>query len=665
MKELKFKVLGRTLEHFGVQMYKRREIAIAELVANAWDAGATQVILEIPSESDYRQDSSTIVITDNGIGMGFDDVQHKYLVLGRNRRHSDGLEYKPLDNSMRSRPLMGRKGIGKLAGFGLAKRILIYSWNFVEGICFTLDLDMLKLNDNESRDVPIPWETAPRKTELSPSGTVVTLEVLKHKTPIDTGNLAISLSRRFSRIVRGEMTILLNDDLLPDPTPELDARFPNASGTQEYNEEQIAYGQKVKYWYGFAKRPIPNRELRGFTVLAHGRVAQAPPYFFEVEATASGQHSTKYVIGEIEADFIEDSISDEEDLVSTDRQEIDWESSKAELLKNWGERLARKALAECRDFRGGLTKKRVLADPEFAARVEKLDRHSQQQVERLLKLIGLQEDAEERERELADLLVRAYEFQHFHDHLAEIEQIEDDPNQLSVLLTTIGDWNVLESRAILEVIKGRLEIVDKFEKMLCNDAPETTSARSPDNMHDLIAGSPWILNPEWQVLAEEKRITTQLREWCAAEVPDFTGRYDFLALGDDARLVVIEIKRPDYAAEIAEIHRLTNYVDKLSLAHGNKDIFMVLICGRDPRIRQQELEAFQSRKDAEIRYWNEVFAKTVKIYGHYRALLEAQIDHPDFRKAIDEVVRIKNIRASGTVRRSSEDRAKGVPESDD
>ena len=27
---LHFKVLGRTLEHFGVQMYKRREVAIAD-----------------------------------------------------------------------------------------------------------------------------------------------------------------------------------------------------------------------------------------------------------------------------------------------------------------------------------------------------------------------------------------------------------------------------------------------------------------------------------------------------------------------------------------------------------------------------------------------------------------------------------------------------------
>ena len=41
-------VLGRTLEHLGVQMYKQRPAALAELVANAWDADAGRVWIEVP-----------------------------------------------------------------------------------------------------------------------------------------------------------------------------------------------------------------------------------------------------------------------------------------------------------------------------------------------------------------------------------------------------------------------------------------------------------------------------------------------------------------------------------------------------------------------------------------------------------------------------------------
>lgn len=111
------KVLGRLLEHLGVQMYKRRTIAIAELVANCWDAGAENVYIDVPESVSYEPEQSTITITDDGVGMSPDQVDGEYLVVGRNRRF-DGDDY------VNGRPVMGRKGIGKLAGFGIATQFL-------------------------------------------------------------------------------------------------------------------------------------------------------------------------------------------------------------------------------------------------------------------------------------------------------------------------------------------------------------------------------------------------------------------------------------------------------------------------------------------------------------------------------------------------------------
>src|SRR3712207_1122885 len=79
-------VLGRTLEHLGTQMYKRRDVAIAELVANSWDAGATEVAITLPEPSSYNPETSVLVVADNGIGMSEDEVEDNYLVIGRNRR---------------------------------------------------------------------------------------------------------------------------------------------------------------------------------------------------------------------------------------------------------------------------------------------------------------------------------------------------------------------------------------------------------------------------------------------------------------------------------------------------------------------------------------------------------------------------------------------------
>lgn len=72
--ELYFRVLGRTLEHFGVQIYKRRTVAIAELVANCWDAGAKSVDISVPVENLYDPETSVISISDDGRGMSFAEM---------------------------------------------------------------------------------------------------------------------------------------------------------------------------------------------------------------------------------------------------------------------------------------------------------------------------------------------------------------------------------------------------------------------------------------------------------------------------------------------------------------------------------------------------------------------------------------------------------------
>jgi HSP90 family molecular chaperone len=136
-------ILGRTLEHLGVQMYKRRDVAIAELVANSWDAGATVVNIVVPGKSAYNAASSRITISDNGSGMNDDEVQEQYLVVGRNRRSGGGniAAVSSATEGSDPRPVMGRKGIGKLAGFGIATEMTVSTRQSGESTTFMLDLD--------------------------------------------------------------------------------------------------------------------------------------------------------------------------------------------------------------------------------------------------------------------------------------------------------------------------------------------------------------------------------------------------------------------------------------------------------------------------------------------------------------------------------------------
>jgi Histidine kinase-, DNA gyrase B-, and HSP90-like ATPase len=649
--DLSITVLGRTLEHLGVQMYKRRDTAIAELVANCWDAGASNVNIYLPTAGDYDQRTSSITIQDDGSGMGPTQIQEEYLVVGRNRRQAGG-------TGAKGRVVMGRKGIGKLAGFGLASEMNVLTWRDKEATEFTLDIDDLKQEDGKAGSVGIKG----RVTELpdwakTPSGTRLVLRDLKHKSALDEGKLSEALARRFSRTIRGEMKIFVNGQEVGEPNLELDERFPQTG----YFVDKLADGSEVKFYYAFTKETIKSAELRGFTIYVRGKTAQAPPFFFHVEATASGQHATKYVTGAIEADFLDESSDDRLDLISTDRQEIDWESEVVKPLHEWGDALARRVLRECTERKGKRLHDWILQNQPIAVRVEKLDPASQKQVRRFLLILGEAEPEQERALDLADSLVRAFEYRHFHDVIAEMEVVAANPEELGKFLSRLHEWKVLESRAVLEVIKGRLEIIKKFHEMIVNDAPETKSKDVSDNLHDLIAGSPWLLNPEWQVLSEEKSLSRQLAEWGDEDIPeqDKRLRYDFLALTDDKQLVVLEIKRANHAVTLEDLQRLERYKERLTKAH-TQNISMVMICGGTVDVSDAYRRTWDEREDGEIRNWNEVYERVRLYYEHYRAILEGDVKHADFSQKQDEVAQTRQILETGSVHRDREARKAGL-----
>lgn len=644
----RIEVLGRTLEHLGAQMYKRRDAALAELVANCWDAGATAVDIHIPAGAAIPEDG-VISIRDNGIGMSPNQVQTDYLVLGRNRR-----EHAP---DPEGRPVMGRKGIGKLAGFGIARTMQVITRQDSCTTAFELDVDLLRKPAGESGPMDIAG-TIMRGGDEEPAGTTLILKRLKSRSELRVEDLVQSLARRFSRTVRGQMQITVNGEILPEPEIEFESREPDEDG--RFAEAELSDGTTVRYWFGFSTKVLPLSVLRGFSIQTHGKTAQAPPFFFNVEATASGQHGTRYMTGIVEIDAIDDGRDADSDVISTDRQEIDWDEPSMRPLAKWGESVTRRALREWAHRRGERLKERVLADPGLKARIAVLDGPSQKQLQRALNTLGQIDAAEDRSRDLADALVRAFEYRHFHDAIAAIEAADDQPEQLEQLLGYFREWKVLESRAILEIIKGRLGIVEKFGRMITEDARETASRLNPDNLHDLIGGYPWLLNPDWQVLSEETTLTKQLHEWGEEDIPDpdDRSRYDFLALSDEARTVVIEIKRSGHSVSLEDLQRLDRYVEKLRRAR--PDTSGVFIGGDGYSISDKQVENYRARDDFRLLTWSDIYQRTKAFYEHYRAVLEGVTSHRDFDRKAREVAQVRSVLETGVAHRGTAVRAEGI-----
>lgn len=85
------------------------DIAITELVANAWDAGASKVDILVPTEK-----NNTLVIEDNGHGMTDKQFKGRWMKLAYNRIKHQGIEVEfPVGVSGAVRQAYGRNGIGR------------------------------------------------------------------------------------------------------------------------------------------------------------------------------------------------------------------------------------------------------------------------------------------------------------------------------------------------------------------------------------------------------------------------------------------------------------------------------------------------------------------------------------------------------------------------
>src|SRR5690606_31041573 len=187
----------QTIEHLGVKMYSTLPPALAEMIANAYDACATTVDINL---YDNEAEEKRIVIEDDGVGMSFDEVNDFFLRIGRNRR-KEGYKQTNCD-----RIATGKKGLGKLALFGIGDRITIETTQNHQSVVFELDWnDILKANKKYNPPFSI------RESQKG-HGTTITLQALKRKTSYNISDLAASLSMLFNFLdEKFEVQISLND----------------------------------------------------------------------------------------------------------------------------------------------------------------------------------------------------------------------------------------------------------------------------------------------------------------------------------------------------------------------------------------------------------------------------------------------------------------------
>lgn len=166
-----------------------------------------------------------------------------------------------------------------------------------------------------------------------PKGTKITLTNLKRKTGFPITEYTESIAKLFNFQDQFVVYISLNNST--EIGIDSKSKFKNITPEFEWDIKKIVSKNDKKYTdkkeiqgtIVTTEKPL-KAHLRGVTLFANGRMVNSPEFFGPSESS----HFYSYATGWLNVDFIDNW---EEDVISTNRQSIDWENVKTTELRQY------------------------------------------------------------------------------------------------------------------------------------------------------------------------------------------------------------------------------------------------------------------------------------------------------------------------------------------
>ena len=317
----------RILNHLGIHLYSNVAAVLSEAVANAWDADARKVSIDLKQKG-------RIVIADDGCGMNLQEINGRFLNVGYDKRKTEG------DTSTGKRTFMGRKGIGKLSLFSIADMVEIHTVKGSERHSFQMSVKDIKKTVGTGKK----YRPKPIQVEAISKGTKIVLTKLKPKRTSRTPDaLRKRVARRFSIIgyKKGadSFAVVVNDKpVSPADREDLKSveflwefgttqQIPGADAPALKKRALVSpivdekEGWKVKGWIGAVPEPkqlasIDAGAMNNVIVLSRGRLIQENV----LDKINFSRLFANYLTGQIEAEFLD--ISSKDDIATSDRQRM-------------------------------------------------------------------------------------------------------------------------------------------------------------------------------------------------------------------------------------------------------------------------------------------------------------------------------------------------------
>ena len=660
-KKYQMSISLNVLEHLGINLYSNVPAVLSEVVANSWDADATNVDIEIGTER--------ITITDDGHGMELSDINDKFLRVGYKRR--DTKEDGAAVTANYGRKVMGRKGIGKLSLLSIAGIVKVETFKDGEQNGFVMSLKEIEnhtkqeIENHTKHGKQKFYEPEPLPSSeltLDKNGTRIVLTDLKKQiTKAHSNYLRKRLARRFSIIgPENNFNVFVNGSLIEitdrDYFNKIQCLWYFGDESKKYiklcrNLEKPEYNEKrdgaikvthednikdltdsVKGWIGTVRKPNEltdtnvdekkdvNENLNKIVIMVRGKLAQEN---ILDDFRQSGIY-TKYLIGEIHADFLD--VDNLDDIATTSRQEIIKDNPRYDALKTW----IQKELYNIRDkwdeWRFEIVMDGVKQNSAINEWLEELGPEIRKQANSLFRKIGqLQIDEYDDRMLLYRHAALAFEQLQNRGALDQLEKISVE--NIPAFMEILGNFDDFEVSLYYQMIQERLRIITKLQEVIDDNAVEKV-------VQECLYDHLWLLDPSWDRATEtplmEKNVRTEFGKLDAKLTEkEKRGRFDIKYKMTSGRHVIIELKRSGRTLDehelAAQVTTYRNALEKL-VAETGKDEPVEVICivGKplkqwvSPAKEKESKESLEPRNIRVIRYQELI----ENAYRNYKDFLE-------------------------------------------
>ncbi|MGO9267965.1 MAG: ATP-binding protein [Candidatus Binataceae bacterium] len=638
---LTMRISLNALEHLGMNLYSNVPAVLSEIVANSWDADAENVNVTIDKVNE------TITIDDDGIGMDRDDVIDHFLTVGFKRRATIG-DLTPI----KQRKPMGRKGIGKLSSFSIARVVDVFTIKDKQRTAFRMDRDVIKacISSNDSAPYEPPELSAwPKALKV---GTRIVLSGLsKRLSEMTVAGLKRRVARRFAIIgPKFDFRVLVEgEEISPadrgyqnaleylwvygDQAETIALSKSLARKAENRTSVLKAAAQKagiqVSGWIGTVAQPRQLHDEEGdnlnrIAIFMRGKMAQEDilDEFGQKEIYAD------YVIGELHCDDLDNDSLD--DIATSSRQSIKVDDPRYQAVRDLILGELRYIASRWSDWRREDGAKQAANVPEVSSWLEALEGSTKKKAERWVgRLNVIRSETDTDKKELLKASILAFESYRRKEQLEKLEEISDE--SLTEILSIFREIDDLELSYYGQIVKLRVGVIKALQDKLSQNDKEAV-------LRDYIFDHLWLLDTSWERARGSEHVETTVNNFLKDNTKSLpkTEKRDRIDIGyraSSGKHVIIELKRASVAVPLdtltKQIRKYRDGARKIldKSAYKGWPLEIVCLLGKPPPEYETATGPAGVQKslaavDARIMFYDELLNNAQQAYADY---LEAHV----------------------------------------